>query len=818
MKPRGFSVLIPSRIVVTSLAALAAAALTATPALAADGTFSNTAGGNWATTTNWSPSGTVGAAHATAPIVFDNNDAATFTAGGANTSIAVTDSSPFRNLRQIIFLNNTNTLANHTIGSSSNTIYLTSYAGDVTTGNILVTGTSTSGSSQTIASNLMITAASGLDKNDLRIATSDGFNGTLTLSGNISSTATSGISSIRIITSSSSVSTANNNINNRVVLSGIISDGGGTNKVSISRGRNGVLLITGANTYSGGFQLGADTNNESVNAVTQIGVDSVGSVGAITSGAFGTGTLTLRAGTLSSNSTTARTILNPFAFTGGVVYLGTTTNNGSLTFAAAGTLATGTSMVTHAPVTFSGILSDAGGLYKGGSAALTLAGQNTYAGTTTANTGIIIAGNNSALGSTAGKTIVNSGAALHLASGITITGETLDLAGDGLEFQGSLAALSGTATWAGTVNLTANSRVGAIGNANLIISGGITGAFNLSTNSGLNTSGGGSVTLSAPSGQNTYTGVTNILRGTLKLGADDTLPSGTIVDVDSSSAAENAVFDLNGYNQTVAGIRRSGFNSGSGTSTITNSAAGPVKTLTLNQAADSTYTGTLSGNLAITKTGTGTLTLVGSGTANSYTGATTVSAGKLIVNALQPLATGAVTVAAGATLGGTGTLGGATTISGIHAPGNSPGIQRFSSSLTYASGSTFSWELASETTTGRGTNFDGVIVNGALAINNSTFQINISNLNLNSAFWDTDKSWDVFDAGSTSGSFFQFVLYDTSTSTTTPVNYSSYGSFSFNAANGNLNWTAVPEPTNALAGLLVAAGLLRRKRCGRAAV
>jgi hypothetical protein len=36
------------------------------------------------------------------------------------------------------------------------------------------------------------------------------------------------------------------------------------------------------------------------------------------------------------------------------------------------------------------------------------------------------------------------------------------------------------------------------------------------------------------------------------------------------------------------------------------------------------------------------------------------------------------------------------------------------------------------------------------------------------------------------------------------------GSFSFTGS--TLTWTAVPEPTSALAGLLIAAGLLRRRR------
>jgi autotransporter-associated beta strand protein len=65
------------------------------------------------------------------------------------------------------------------------------------------------------------------------------------------------------------------------------------------------------------------------------------------------------------------------------------------------------------------------------------------------------------------------------------------------------------------------------------------------------------------------------------------------------------------------------------------------------------------GTVALTKTGSGTLTLTGT---NTYTGTTRVNAGKLFINGNQTSSTGALTVTNGATLGGTGTIGGNTTI------------------------------------------------------------------------------------------------------------------------------------------------------------
>jgi autotransporter-associated beta strand protein len=70
----------------------------------------------------------------------------------------------------------------------------------------------------------------------------------------------------------------------------------------------------------------------------------------------------------------------------------------------------------------------------------------------------------------------------------------------------------------------------------------------------------------------------------------------------------------------------------------------------------------------LTKSGQGVLTLTA---ANTYTGATNVSAGTLRVNNAtgSGTGTGAVTVRAGATLGGSGTISGAVTVAGTIAPG-----------------------------------------------------------------------------------------------------------------------------------------------------
>ena len=123
-----------------------------------------------------------------------------------------------------------------------------------------------------------------------------------------------------------------------------------------------------------------------------------------------------------------------------------------------------------------------------------------------------------------------------------------------------------------------------------------------------------------------------------------------------------------------------------------------------------TLTGGIIGAGSITKAGAGTLTLTG---ASSYTGATTVATGKLLVNGA--LGNTAVTVNSGATLGGTGSIVGPVTVFGTYAPGVSPGTLTVGS-LTLA-GSTV-YELAEPNVIG-GINNDLTIVTGALTLGGS---------------------------------------------------------------------------------------------------
>jgi autotransporter-associated beta strand protein len=223
------------------------------------------------------------------------------------------------------------------------------------------------------------------------------------------------------------------------------------------------------------------------------------------------------------------------------------------------------------------------------------------------------------------------------------------------------------------------------------------------------------------------------------------------------------------------------------------------------------------------KTGSGSLTLSG---ANTYTGQTSVNAGKLVINGST--STGQLTVAAGATLGGSGTVGSSATISGIHAPGNSPGIQTFSNNVAYQTGASVEWELNGNSATQASPTalFDQIVLNGNLDFAGTTtlnlsFIASGSAVAWSNAFWNASHTgsngWLLFDVAGTTTNFSNLSL--------STANWADSSGNLFNTTRGTssfgleqvgqniyLSYTAVPETSAALIGGLGALFLLRRRR------
>ena len=638
--------------------------------------------------------------------------------------------------------------------------------------------------------------------------------------------------------------------NGGTVALSVVSSGGGFNGL--------VAFMAGSNSYSGATTLSdayltagsatAISTNSAVyfnwgGRLNLNGYDAtvVGLANGLSANPTGTNNVDLGANVLTLNNKAATSL----SFGGVIVGTGSLIKNGTGTqiltgantysggtLVSAGVLqgsATGLqgSITNNASVvfdqtgagTYAGNMSGSGTLSSIGAGTLTLSGNNSYEGKTTISAGTVKLGSATALGSTNGWTEL-AGGTLDLNGQTTAEYLTNSASSTLANSSASTGTLSTDATLVGdlavtnTGNIDAQRLIGLYAPRTITKSG--TGTLTTAGAGHNNLAAwvidGGTVNLANTSGYGADRGVTINTNGTLKL-------SGSNYDLINDGQAftiNGGTFDLNGKAEAVAAIGGTG-------GTIRNSAAGAATLYVgggVSGTSSASWSGTIqngTGTLAVVKEGTGTQTLTGT---NTYTGTTTVNAGALIINGDNSAANGAVTVASGATLGGNGTIGGAATISGIHSPGTSPGIQTFASDLGYAADATFVWELTANSTTVRGTAFDGVNVGGDLSID-STAKFNItlngagSAVDFTDTFWGSNRQWLVFDitgAGTTSGNFVLGVITPDINSQT----YNAYGSFSTTVDVNNdvyLNWTAVPEPsTYALLGLSGIGSLLLRLR------
>ena len=317
----------------------------------------------------------------------------------------------------------------------------------------------------------------------------------------------------------------------------------------------------------------------------------------------------------------------------------------------------------------------------------------------------------------------------------TILGDQLVKQGWGtLVLTGSAAHSGGTVIAAGTLQIgnggTTGELAGNVVNEALL-------SFNRSNDysfSGV-ISGSGAVIQAGTgttilTGHNTYSGGTVIQAGALQVSNDGNLgASGTAIAFlggalrfGGSFSTDRTVLlvgdgtiDTNGHDGTLTGgVYGYGdlIKAGAGTLTLTSasgyrntiveagtligdaaSISGNVTangTVVFDQRRDAGFAGVFSGTGRFDKAGGGALELTGD--SSGFSGATTVTAGTLIVNGALG---GAVDVQSGARLQGSGTVGSTTIQSGATiAPGNSIGTLTVSGNITFATGSTYEVEVS----------------------------------------------------------------------------------------------------------------------------
>ena len=172
-----------------------------------------------------------------------------------------------------------------------------------------------------------------------------------------------------------------------------------------------------------------------------------------------------------------------------------------------------------------------------------------------------------------------------------------------------------------------------------------------------------------------------IRANTTSLGANNGLPTNAVLDIGGNgSPTVPTYFDLNGFNQTVAGLKNTVTPANLGV--VTNSGS-IIKTLTLDLGAGSFgFSGYVAGKVAVALNA-GTQSLSGT---NAYSGNTTVNGGTLAFAVASLNTNSTVTVATGATL----QLDFADTnqVAGLVLGGvtQSPGIYNNASSPTFITG------------------------------------------------------------------------------------------------------------------------------------
>ncbi|MCA0245038.1 MAG: autotransporter-associated beta strand repeat-containing protein [Proteobacteria bacterium] len=485
-------------------------------------------------------------------------------------------------------------------------------------------------------------------------------------------------SKISLGSNSLTVGTAND-----TTFAGVIADGGqeGGYEGSLVKQGSGTLILTGANTYTGGTTvLGGTLQGTTTSLQGNIVSNATVTFNQSTDGTYfgamsGSGRLTLTGSgnvtLVGANTYSGGTVVSDGTLTGTTTSLqGDIVNNARVVFDQA------------TDGTYAGVMSGDGVLTKTGFGTLILTANNTYSGGTIISGGILQLGNGGTTGMIAGDVFNEGTLAFNRSDDIVFAG---NISGSGdiaymgpgtVTLTGTNTYSGGTAITGGTVQAGSDSAFGAAGTRLTLINGTLqaTASFTIAR----------PITLSAPGGTFDTNGNQLTLQGAISgSGALTKTGAGTLI-LDGVNTYRGGTTVSGGILQgTTSSLQRN----------IVNNAS-----VVFSQSTDGTYGGNMSGTGGLTKSGSGNVTLTGS---NSYTGGTTVSGGTLTGtttslqgNILNNAAVvfsqgtdgtyaGVMSGTGGLTKSGTGNLtltgansyGGGTTVSGGTLTGNTTSLQ-----------------------------------------------------------------------------------------------------------------------------------------------
>ncbi|RBP41482.1 putative secreted protein with PEP-CTERM sorting signal [Roseimicrobium gellanilyticum] len=473
---------------------------------------------------------------------------------------------------------------------------------------------------------------------------------------------------------------------------------------TVTKSGDGVLILTGTNTYTGGTYINGGTVQISASA----------NLGAATSHVFINGATLI--------------ITGVNALPGA----GTGTDGRQITIGSAGAI-----LDVRANQSFQrGNIKGSGTLTKIGAGTMSFgSSSNTFNGDLVINEGVVLFNSNQL--SSVGLITVNNGGTYEVnddgtdsfnSSNNTPGGTRFVINGDGYQGNGAIRLTDQNAANTSPLldpRTTLNREVFLQTTSRIQVDNGTSpGSFsllrltgNVTGTGGLVKTGAGGLELSAR--DNSYAGDTEVQNGILAINlGNDRLPTGTKVTL--GLGGNSGVLKLNGFSQTIAGLTTSG--SGVANAVIGGDAANTSLLEVKVASGSQNYAGSLGGtgttfqagnnhannNLAFVKSGAGTLELSG---ASTYTGSTTVVEGTLVVSNNQALGAGGVGYAAGD--GGTTVKSGATldlngqsnvyeviTLNGSGVGGGGALVNNNTSSVASVGGGIASFSVSSVTSTG----------------------------------------------------------------------------------------------------------------------